>query len=115
AATALRVCGQPIELLARRDVKRLAQLCGEPDTAIKAAIALITRLEPKPGRRFVDVERNVVVPDVLVTKIGRGAQVRFRVQLNPDVVPRLKVHDIYAGALKSHKGEGHQALQQRLQ
>ena len=30
-------------------------------------------------------------------------------------MPRLRVHDVYAGALKAHKGEGHQALQQRLQ
>jgi RNA polymerase sigma-54 factor len=114
-ATALRICAQPIELLARRDVKRLAQLCGEPDLQVRAAMTLITRLEPKPGRRFVDVERNVVVPDVLVTRTGRGAQMRFRVQLNPDVMPRLRVHDVYAGALKAHRGEGHQALQQRLQ
>ncbi|GAC1602175.1 MAG: RNA polymerase factor sigma-54 [Ramlibacter sp.] len=112
---ALAICAHPIDLLARRDVKRLMQLCGETEARIKAGIALITRLEPKPGRRFVDVERNVVVPDVLVTSIGRGGQARFRVQLNPDVMPRLRVHDIYAGALKSHKGEGHQALQQRLQ
>ena len=104
-----------MDLLARRDVKRLAQLCGDSDAQVRAAIGLITRLEPKPGRRFVDVERNIVVPDVLVTKAGRGAQARFRVQLNPDVMPRLRVHDIYAGALKAHKGEGHQALQQRLQ
>jgi RNA polymerase sigma-54 factor len=114
-ATALRICAQPMDLLARRDVKRLSQLCGDSDAQVRAAIGLITRLEPKPGRRFVDVERNIVIPDVLVTKIGRGAQARFRVQLNPDVMPRLRVHDIYAGALKSHKGEGHQALQQRLQ
>jgi RNA polymerase sigma-54 factor len=114
-AAALRVCTHPMELLARRDVKRLVQLCGESEANVKAAMALIARLEPKPGRRFVDVERNIVVPDVLVSKTGRGAQVRFRVQLNPDVMPRLKVHDVYAGALRSHKGEGHQALQQRLQ
>ena len=114
-ATALRICAQPMELLARRDVKRLMQVCGDSDAQVRAAIGLITRLEPKPGRRFVDVERNIVVPDVLVTKAGRGQQARFRVQLNPDVMPRLRVHDIYAGALKSHKGEGHQALQQRLQ
>ena len=112
---ALAVCKQPIDLLARRDVKRLAQLCGESEARIKAAIGLITRLEPKPGRRFVDVERNIVVPDVLVTRILRSGQPKFRVQLNPDVMPRLRVHDIYAGALRSHKGEGHQALQQRLQ
>ena len=114
-ATALRICGQPMELLARRDVKRLVQLCGDTEALVKSAIGLITRLEPKPGRRFVDVERNVVIPDVLVTKTGRAPQFRFRVQLNPDVMPRLRVHDVYAGALKAHKGEGHQALQQRLQ
>jgi RNA polymerase sigma-54 factor len=114
-AAALRICAQPMELLARRDIKRLAQLCGDTDAQVRAAIGLITRLEPKPGRRFVDVERNIVVPDVLVTKAGRGSQARLRVQLNPDVMPRLRVHDVYAGALKSHRGEGHQALQQRLQ
>jgi RNA polymerase sigma-54 factor len=114
-ATALAICRHPMDLLARRDVKRLAQLCGAPEPQIRAAMALITRLEPKPGRRFVNVERNVVVPDVLVSKVGRGGQFRFRVQLNPDVMPRLRVHDVYAGALKAHKGEGHQALQQRLQ
>jgi RNA polymerase sigma-54 factor len=113
--TALRICAQPMDLLARRDIKRLSQLCGASDPQVRAAITLITQLEPKPGRRFVDVERNIVVPDVIVTKVGRGAQVRFRVQLNPDVMPRLRVNDIYAGALKAHKGEGHQALQQRLQ
>ncbi|TFZ01739.1 RNA polymerase factor sigma-54 [Ramlibacter humi] len=114
-ATALAICRHPMDLLARRDVKRLAQLCAGTEARIRAAMALITRLEPKPGRRFVNVERNIVVPDVLVSKVGRGGQFRFRVQLNPDVMPRLRVHDIYAGALKAHKGEGHQALQQRLQ
>ena len=113
--TALRLCSQPMELLARRDVKRLAQASGDSEADVKAAIALIVRLEPKPGRRFVDVERNIVVPDVIVTRIGRSGQPKFRVQLNSDVMPRLRVHDIYAGALKAHKGEGHQALQQRLQ
>jgi RNA polymerase sigma-54 factor len=112
---AIKICQHPIDLLAKRDVKRLAALCGEPEAQVKAAIALITRLEPKPGRRFVDVERNIVIPDVLVTQVGRGTRANFRVQLNPDVMPRLRVHDVYAGALKAHRGEGHQALQQRLQ
>jgi RNA polymerase sigma-54 factor len=108
---AMAMCQQPMELLAKRDVKRLAQLCGFPDTVIKGAIALIGRLDPKPGRRFVNVERNLVVPDVLVVKSGRG----FKVSLNSDVMPRLRVHDIYANAIKQNKGQGGQALQQRLQ
>ncbi|MFN3570490.1 MAG: RNA polymerase factor sigma-54 [Polaromonas sp.] len=108
---AIAMCQQPMELLAKRDVKRLAQLCGYPDAVIKGAIALIGRLDPKPGRRFVNVERNLVVPDVLVVKSGRG----FKVSLNSDVMPRLRVHDIYANALKQNKGQGGAALQQRLQ
>src|SRR5690606_1810434 len=78
-------------------------------------IALITRLEPKPGRRFADVERNIIVPDAIVTKAGPAAQTRFRLPLNPGVVPRRRVHDVYAGALEAHTGEGPQALQPRLQ
>lgn len=112
---ALRICQQPMELLARRDIKRLALACGEAEAQIRAAIGLIGRLEPKPGRRFVQVERNIVVPDVLVKVVGRGAQLRIQVLLNADVMPRLRVHDIYANALRQHKGASGQALQQRLQ
>ncbi|XAH23415.1 RNA polymerase factor sigma-54 [Xylophilus sp. GW821-FHT01B05] len=114
-AAALAICAQPMELLARRDVKRLVAACGADDETTRIAMALIARLEPKPGRRFVDVERNIVVPDVIVRRIGRGTQVRFQVQLNAEVMPRLRVHDIYASALRQHRGEGSAALQQRLQ
>jgi RNA polymerase sigma-54 factor len=117
---AMRICSQPMDVLARRDIKRLVQLCGATDAAVREAITLIGRLEPKPGRRFVNVERNIVVPDVLVVKVGKGAQQRFRAQINPEVMPRLRVHDIYANALKQHRGNGtdasnYAALQQRLQ
>ena len=116
----MAMCQQPIELLAKRDVKRLSQLCGFTEGVIKSAIGVIGRLDPKPGRRFVNVERNVVVPDVIVVKAGRG----FKVTLNSDVMPRLKVQDIYANAMKQAKGLGGaagtsagagQAMQQRLQ
>ncbi|MFN7444860.1 MAG: RNA polymerase factor sigma-54, partial [Curvibacter sp.] len=102
-ALALRLVKQPPELLARRDLRRLAQLGGGSEALTREALALIARLEPKPGRRFVDVERHIIAPDVLVLRTGSGAQTRFRVQLNPDVMPRLRVHDIYANALKGHK------------
>jgi RNA polymerase sigma-54 factor len=119
---ALRICQQPMELLARRDIKRLVQLGVGSDALVREAIAAIARLEPKPGRRFVDVERNIVVPDVLVLQVAnanKAASPKFRVMLNPDVMPRLKVHDIYANVLRNHRGgkdsASHAALQQRLQ
>ena len=112
---AMAICRQPMELLAKRDVKRLSHLCDFPEEVIKGAIAVIGRLDPKPGRRFANVERNLIVPDVIVVQSGRG----FKVSLNTEVMPRLRVHDIYANALKQHKGsggaQGGQALQQRLQ
>ncbi|OGB14935.1 MAG: RNA polymerase sigma-54 factor [Burkholderiales bacterium RIFCSPLOWO2_12_67_14] len=118
ARAALAICSQPLELMAKRDIKRLCNLCGLDDATVRAALALIARLEPKPGRRFVDVERNVVVPDVIVTRAGRG----FKVQLNAEVMPRLRVHDVYANAMRQNRGgrdnggeAGHAAMQQRLQ
>jgi len=113
--TAIAICKQPMELLAKRDFKRLSTLTRSNEDEVRAALQLIARLEPKPGRRFVNVERNIVIPDVIVTRVGHGTSAKFRVTLNPEVMPRLRVHDIYAGALKSHKGEGSQALSQRLQ
>jgi RNA polymerase sigma-54 factor len=119
--TALSILKQPIDLLARRDLKKLVQLCRESEANIKDAIALIAHLEPKPGRIFADVQRNIIVPDVFVVALGRskpGAEPQFRAQLNSDIMPKLKVHDIYANALKNFKGEGTSgamALQQRLQ
>ena len=123
--TALSILKQPIDLLARRDLKKLVQLCRESESNIKDAIALIARLEPKPGRIFADVQRNIIVPDVFVVALGRSkpnhgrvSEPQFRAQLNSDIMPKLRVHDIYANALKNFKGEGASgalALQQRLQ
>jgi len=117
---ALSICAQPMDLLARRDIKRLVQLTNASDAEVREAITFIGHLEPKPGRRFCDVERNIVVPDVLVVKVGKGTMTKFQVRLNSDVMPRLRVHDIYANALKQHKGGGSEssnyaALQLRLQ
>jgi RNA polymerase sigma-54 factor len=112
---ALAICAQPLDLLAKRDTKRLSAACQCSIEDVKAAITLISRLDPKPGRQFADLERNIITPDVIVVAQGRGAQQKFKVQLNPNVMPKLKVHDIYAQALKGGKTDGHVALQGRLQ
>ncbi|BDR11771.1 RNA polymerase factor sigma-54 [Comamonas thiooxydans] len=111
------ICAQPMDLLARRDLRKLTSLCGAREEQLREAMALIARLEPRPGRRFVDVERHIVVPDVIVRPVRAGSgRADFSVQLNPEVMPRLRVHDIYASVLRRHKNsDGHAALQQQLQ
>jgi RNA polymerase sigma-54 factor len=113
AQAALAICAQPLEMLAKRDFKRLAVTCGIDEAVVKAAIPFIARLEPKPGRPFVQAEQNVIIPDVVNT--SKTATPKFRIQLNPDVMPKLRVHDIYANALRGSKGDNHAGLQQRLQ
>jgi RNA polymerase sigma-54 factor len=108
---AIIVCKQHLDLLARRDLKKLMAATGADEEMLKAAQALIVSCEPKPGRPFTRAEANVVVPDVIVQKSGRG----WKVVLNPDVMPKLKINDLYAQAIRGSRGAGGSALGARLQ
>jgi RNA polymerase sigma-54 factor len=79
AQVALRLCAQPMELLAKRDIKRLMTLTGAADAEVRGALQFIARLEPKPGRRFVQAEQNIIVPDVIVSSVRRASGPQFRV------------------------------------
>ncbi|MFM2112210.1 MAG: putative polymerase sigma-54 factor [Pseudomonadota bacterium] len=111
---ALELVSLPLEQLARRDTRKLGIASGYDESTTKSALALIASLEPKPARPFARVERNYIVPDVIVTTSGSGTRMKLNLQINPDVMPRLKVNDIYASALRGHKGDSHAGLQQRL-
>jgi RNA polymerase sigma-54 factor len=110
-AVAIIVCKQHLDLLARRDFRKLAAATGADEELLKAAQALIVRCEPKPGRPFGRSEGAPVVPDVIVNKSGRG----WRVVLNPDVMPKLRINDLYAQAVKGGRGTGASPLAARLQ
>ncbi len=112
---ALRICEQYLELLARRDMKRLTALTGADEALVRQAQALIVACEPKPGRPFAPAEANVIVPDVIVRKSGRG----LVVALNPDVMPKLRINDLYAAAVRGQRGgangSAHAGMSSRLQ
>lgn len=114
---ALAVCAHPLalEALAKRDVKKLARLTKLDVPRAQAAMECIARLDPHPGRAFGEVRQHFVMPEVIVTLKGEGAAARLQVQLNPDVVPQLRVQELYARALSGGRGEDHQALSQRVQ
>lgn len=111
-AAALKLCNAPLELLAKRDTKRLALLAGHDGETVKAALALIARLDPTPGQRFEPAENHNVVPDVIVRRVGQGAMARLQVRLNEDAMPRLRIDETYVGMLK---GKSHAALASRVQ
>jgi RNA polymerase sigma-54 factor len=115
---AMAICKSHLELLARRDTKKLVAATGASEDLIKEAQSLIVTLEPKPGRAFTRAEANIIVPDVIVQKSARN----WKVVLNPDVMPKLRINDLYAQALRSSRSprgtaatESHTALSGRLQ
>lgn len=101
-AIAIIVCKHHLDLLARRDLKKLMAVTGADDTLLREAQALIVALEPKPGRQFARAEANIIIPDVIVQKAGRG----WKVSLNPDVMPKLRINDLYANAIRQQRGPG---------
>lgn len=97
---AIIICKQHLDLLARRDMKKLMAATGADEALLKEAQALITSLEPKPARPFAKAEANIIVPDVIVQKSGRN----WKVVLNPDVMPKLRINDLYAQAIRQTRG-----------
>ncbi len=97
---AILICNRHLELLARRDMRKLVAATGAEEALLREAQALICALEPKPARPFSRAEANIIIPDVIVQKAGRG----WKVVLNPDVMPKLRINDLYAQAIRQQRG-----------
>lgn len=87
-----------LPLLGNRDyaqVMRLTQL-KEPD--LRDAIAIIEKLDPRPGADIAPSSATYIVPDVFVSKDPRSR--RWRVELNPETAPKLRINADYAALVK---------------
>lgn len=78
-----------LELLARRDLRRLQDLCGVDAEDMAEMVAELRRLDPKPGASFDAPAAPALVPDVLMR---RGAGSEWIVELNPETLPRVLVN-----------------------
>ena len=62
------------------------------DEDLREAQAVIRMCNPKPGLAYSEGKSDYVVPDVVVKKLGD----EWVVMLNRDVIPRLRVNQLYA-------------------
>jgi RNA polymerase sigma-54 factor len=108
---ALRVSKDYLELLARNDLDELRKRTGASDEAIEAAIDLIQSLEPRPGSRYDNRQDEYLVPDVYATRIDD----EWRVTLNPENEPGLKLNNYYIDLLRKSGGKDADYLRGRLQ
>jgi RNA polymerase sigma-54 factor len=89
------IVASELDLLARRDVSKLASRFGAPEDEVIAAITLVRALDPRPGSRFEPVQAEYVTPDAYALKVGG----RWRVSLSPDCQPRLAINQHYCGLI----------------
>lgn len=85
-----------IELLGNRDYSTLMRKTKLKEDTIKQVLRLIKELNPKPGSSIESNVSEYVIPDVIVRNVSGG----WKVELNPDISPRLRVNDGYASLIR---------------
>ncbi|MGD2172243.1 MAG: RNA polymerase factor sigma-54 [Gammaproteobacteria bacterium] len=85
-----------LEHLAANDVALLRRRLQAGEAELAQIIKLIQTTNPHPGHSISQNHAEYVVPDVYVArKAGK-----WRVSINPDNAPKLRVNDQYAGMIK---------------
>ena len=102
---------QHLNLLAGHDFSKLKKVLHCDDAALRAAQTLITQLNPRPGAEFGQRAADYVVPDVVVERY----QDKWRVRLNVEAMPRLRVNQLYANILQQRGEKNVQQLSGQLQ
>lgn len=102
---AQRIIDEFLPQLASHDYNQIMRKLRIREAELKGAIDIILALNPRPGSEITPSETTYVVPDVFVNKHNG----RWKVELNPDTAPRLRVNPEYA-ALAQRSKEGDSAF-----
>jgi RNA polymerase sigma-54 factor len=97
---AYRIVDQHLDLLIDRAHSAIGRRCRASLVEVEAAVELIQSLNPKPGAVYTTEPSRYIVPDVTVVK-DAGT---YRVVLNEDGLPKLRVSRLYRQMLRSGGG-----------
>ncbi len=100
-----------LDALGRQDLRFIARATGRSEAQIQAALAVIRRCNPRPCSRFGSDAENYIAPDVYVHPADEG----WRVTLNPDNTPDLRLNNQYVQLVGQARGGDKQYLKDRLQ
>ncbi|MGI9299797.1 MAG: RNA polymerase factor sigma-54 [Luminiphilus sp.] len=95
--TAGLLVSRHIEQIPVADPKNLARRMRTTPDDIVGALSLIRSLNPTPGSSVESEVTEYIVPDVFVKRVDG----RWRVELNPDIAPKLRINDHYAELLSA--------------
>lgn len=83
-------------LLAEHDYPQLQRRLKIEEGQLRQVIHLIQSLNPRPGGQITASKAEYIIPDVIVRKI-RG---HWRVELNPEAAPKVRINPHYAQMMK---------------
>ncbi|TCM60221.1 RNA polymerase RpoN-/SigL-like sigma 54 subunit [Acinetobacter calcoaceticus] len=84
------------ELFIANDLNKLLRQSGLNTEQLRAAVEVLKTLTPYPGLAFDRKDMDYQIPDVVVSKKNEG----WHVQLNPDILPKLRVNPFYANMIR---------------
>jgi RNA polymerase sigma-54 factor len=87
-----------LEELEHPDYAAIAARLGCAPEDVAQAARVIERLEPKPGRPFSSTDNQVIIPDVFIIKVEGESD--YRIMMNEDGLPRLRVNEHYRRLLR---------------
>ncbi len=109
---AMRLVRDYLDPLGARDYTLLMRKLGLTQQHLSEVVALIQRLNPRPGNRVSASWPQYIVPDVVVKRVGG----QWRVELNPEIAPRLRVNPHYASMVRrSDKSADNNLMRSHLQ
>jgi RNA polymerase sigma-54 factor len=88
---------EAFDFLQQRRIDKVARKLRVSLEEVKEAVAVISTLEPKPGRPFSSQDTVFVAPDIFIAKVGN----EYSVILNDDGVPSLRISSFYKRQLHS--------------
>lgn len=95
-AEARLLCDKHLDMLGGKDYNRLMRQVKLKEDELRQVVQLIQSLDPRPGSHIEESEPEYIVPDVIVSK----HKDRWKVELNPEIAPRLRVNSLYASYVR---------------
>ncbi len=103
--------GEHFEALAKREYPAIMRRMHLQEDELQAVIRLVQGLNPRPGGQISSTPAEYIVPDVFVKKV-KG---QWRVELNPDIAPKIAINSLYANMAKGGAGKDTAFLKNSLQ
>ena len=111
---AIRMIRECFEDFANKRFEKIARKMSITLEEVKRIMEVVSKLNPKPGERYVSKGENYITPDIIIEKVDG----KFTVHLNDWNVPRLRINESYKRLLKDKKKvakETRDYIRQRLE